>query len=133
MHNSNALVLGQEQVQQFCANIQQWFNGNATNKKALYQAITSTFDPNFQLINGDGQTINFSMLTQWLQQVYGQFPTRTVKLENLNGYATAHHVVVTYTEIQTTGETQNTRNASAVFIIQDNQALWYHLVEQWVK
>lgn len=133
MHNSHALALGQEQVQHFCTNIQQWFNGNATNKKALYQAITSTFDPNFQLINGDGQTINFSMLTQWLQQVYGQFPTRTVKLENLNGYATAHHVVVTYTEIQTTGEKQNTRNASAVFIIQDNQALWYHLVEQWVK
>lgn len=133
MHHSHALALGQEQVQHFCANIQQWFNGNATNKQALYQAIVDTFHPAFQLVNGDGQTINFSMLTQWLQQVYGQFPTRTVKLENLNGYATAHHVVVTYTEIQTTGETQNTRNASAVFIIQDNQALWYHLVEQWVK
>ncbi|MBB1137912.1 hypothetical protein [Myroides sp. WP-1] len=131
MHNSNALALGQEQVRLFCLYIEQWFNGTATHRDDLYEAIIRTFHPAFHLINGDDQTINFSMLTQWLHQVYGQFPTRTVKIENFNGYASSHHVVVTYTEIQTTGDTQTTREASAVFLIEDNQALWYHLVEVW--
>lgn len=131
MQKIDYLALGQQQVRDFCTHIEQWFNGTATDKQMLYDALINTFHPAFTLRNGDGQTIDFPMLTQWLQQVYGQFPTRTVTLENLNGYATAHHVVVTYTEIQITGDSQNKRTASAVFLLQEGKALWYHLVEDW--
>jgi len=28
---------------------------------------------------------------------------------------------------------QTTRKASAVFVIKDSKALWYHLIEQWIN
>lgn len=127
------LELGKKQVQDFCNNIQIWFNGTAVNQEHLYQQIVNTFDPAFKLINGDGDTIDFTMLTKWLKQVYGQFPTRIVSLQNLEGYATSHHVALSYIEIQSTGGIQTTRKASAVFVIKDSKALWYHLIEQWIN
>ncbi len=127
------LELGKKQVQDFCNNIQIWFNGTAVNQEHLYQQIVNTFDPAFKLINGDGDIIDFTMLTQWLKQVYGQFPTRIVSLQNLEGYATSHHVVLSYIEIQSTGGIQTTRKASAVFVIKESKALWYQLIEQWIS
>jgi hypothetical protein len=132
MHTTALIELGKKQVQDFCHHIEMWFNGTATDQQALYEAITNTFDPAFQLINGDGNTVDFPMLTQWLHQVYGQFPQRKVEVKNIEAQATSHHVLVSYTEIQYTDDSQNTRQASAVFRYENGKTLWYHLVEEWV-
>ncbi|MEJ5144771.1 MULTISPECIES: hypothetical protein [unclassified Sphingobacterium] len=132
MKTQNSLELGKKQVQDFCNNIQVWFNGTAKNQKHLYEQIINTFAPAFKLVNGDGDVIDFTMLSQWLKQVYGQFPSRIVSLQKLEGYATSQHILVSYIEIQSTGEIQTIRQASAIFIIKDNKALWYHLIEKWI-
>ncbi|MGG5577656.1 hypothetical protein ACPDHL_09980 [Myroides sp. C15-4] len=132
MKTQHFLELGKQQVQDFCIDIEIWFNGTASDPNALYEKILASFDPAFILMNGDGHTIDFPSLTQWLQGVYGQFPTRKVTLQNLTGNATTQHILLTYTEIQVTDGIQNTRQASAIFRLHDNQALWYHLVEKWV-
>lgn len=131
MKTSNNVELGKQQVLNFCKNIEIWFNGTASDPKLLYQAILHRFDPAFTLVNGDGDTIDFNQLSQWLEKVYGQFPTRKVVIQQLEGYATSQHILLTYTEIQYTEGLQNTRHASAVFVIREHQAFWYHLVEQW--
>ena len=133
METQRALELGMKQVQDFCTHIEIWFNGTAADSDALYEQLLTSFDPSFTLINGDGNRINLDELALWLKGVYGQFPTRKVLLQNLSGYATTQHILVSYTEIQLTDDSQNTRQASAVFRFAHNQALWYHLVEEWVR
>lgn len=133
MKTQNNLELGKKQVQDFCNNIQVWFNGTAKNQEHLYEQIINTFSADFKLINGDREIVDFNMLSQWLKQVYGQFPTRIVSLQDLEGYATSHHILVSYIEIQSTGEIQTTRQASAIFVIKDNEAIWYHLIEHWIN
>lgn len=133
MKTQHLLDLGKQQVEDFCTHIEIWFNGTAADPDALYEKILASFDPAFILINGDGHTVDFHALAQWLKGIYGQFPTRKVTLQNLTGLATTQHVLLSYTEIQCTDGIQNTRQASAVFRLDANQALWYHLVEEWIN
>jgi len=130
--NKANLILAQQEVENFVQHIETWFNGTATDKTALYQCISTAFDPAFTMQTGDGNTIDYATFLPWLTAVYGQFPTRKVQLEDLAGYATQHHAVIQFIEIQQTDEMITKRKSSAVFILQDNKALWYHLVEQWI-
>jgi len=133
MSTTKNLELGKQQVVDFHVNIQTWFNGTAENKDELYQAIVSTFNPAFSMINGDGNEVGFNAFTNWLPTVYGKFPTRVVEMKNLSGYATFSHVIVEYVEIQQTDELRTERESSAVFTIGEGQAMWYHLIERWIK
>lgn len=131
MKTQNNVELGKQQVLDFGTNIEIWFNGTASDPKSVYQAILSSFDPAFLLLTGDGDTINFNQLSQWLEKVYGQFPTRKVVIQQLEGHATSQHILLTYTEVQSTDGIENIRHASAVFVVREDRAYWYHLVEQW--
>lgn len=125
--------IAEQQVKEFCKNIEIWFNGNATSKDTLYQRISTSFDPSFAMITGDGNEINYQSFLTWLPSVYGQFPTRKIQVSDLKGYGTSHHVLVEFTETQFTDDLITKRQSSAVFVINQEKALWYHLVEQWVE
>ena len=126
------LELGKQQVIDFHINIQTWFNGTASNKEELYQAIVSTFDPLFVMTNGDGKSMGYDTFTQWLTTAYGIFPTRQIEVKDIERYATFGHAVVHYIEIQQTDDLKTVRESSAVFTLKEGKAMWYSLVERWV-
>jgi hypothetical protein len=125
------IKIAKQQVNEFCKNIEIWFNGKATSKDTLYQHISSAFDPSFKMITGDGNEISYQSFLAWLPSVYGQFPARKIQVSDLKGYGTPHHVLVEFTETQFTDDLVTKRRSSAVFVINQEKALWYHLVEQW--
>jgi hypothetical protein len=133
MSTTNNLELGKQQVVDFHVNIQTWFNGTAENKEELYQAIVSTFNPSFVMTNGDGKSMGYEAFVQWLATAYGIFPSRQIEVKDIEGYATFSHVIVNYIEIQQTDQLRTERESSAVFTIGEGQAMWYHLIERWVK
>lgn len=124
--------IAEQQVKEFCKNIEIWFNGNATSKDTLYQCISTSFHSSFTMITGDGNEINYQTFLTWLTSVYGQFPARKIHVSDLKGCGTSYHVLVQFTEAQFTGDLITKRQSSAVFVINQKKALWYHLVEQWV-
>lgn len=115
----------------FCENIEKWFRGEE-DQEALYHKILSGFSPDFRMINGDGDAVSFHMFSDWLPTVYGEFPSRSVALENVDIQYSDKHGLATYTEIQITGDAINKRKSSAVFLIEKDKALWQHLIEEWV-
>lgn len=125
--------IAEQQVKEFCKNIEIWFNGNATSRDTLHQRISTSFDSSFKMITGDGNEINYQSFLTWLPSVYGQFPTRKIQVSDLKGCGTSHHVLVQFTETQFTDDLITKRQSSAVFVINQEKALWYHLVEQWVE
>ncbi|PYF74702.1 hypothetical protein [Pedobacter nutrimenti] len=125
------VTIAKQQVKEFCKNIEIWFNGTASGKDTLYQRISTSFDSSFAMITGDGNEINYQTFLTWLTSVYGQFPTRKIQVSDLKGYSTSHHVLVQFTEAQFTDDLITKRQSSAVFVIHQKKALWYHLVEQW--
>ncbi|WP_160138302.1 hypothetical protein [Chryseobacterium sp. c4a] len=120
------------ELKDFCENIENLFQGNAQNKDLLFKKILSGFSPEFKMINGDGNTITFAMFSDWLPSVFGKFPDRKVQIENIEIHQTEHHGLATYIEIQTTEGIANQRTGSAVFLCNEEKALWYHLVESWI-
>ncbi|MCL1668145.1 hypothetical protein M2T82_08740 [Elizabethkingia ursingii] len=115
----------------FCENIEKWFRGEG-DQETVYNKILSGFSPDFRMVNGDGNTVLFHMFSDWLPTVYGKFPTRSVALENIDIQYSDRHGLATYTEIQITGDTINRRKASAVFLLEEDKALWLHLIEEWI-
>lgn len=132
MNTIDYLELGKQQVIDFHVNIQTWFNGTARDKDALYQMIVKSFNPSFVMTNGDGKSMKYETFVQWLTTAYGIFPTRQIEVKDIKGYATFSHVIVNYIEIQQTDELRTERESSAVFTIEEGQAMWYHLVEKWI-
>ncbi|WP_260136754.1 hypothetical protein [Elizabethkingia anophelis] len=85
-----------------------------------------------RMINGDGDAVSFHMFSDWLPTVYGKFPSRNVALENVDIQYSDKHGLATYTEIQITGDAINKRKSSAVFLLEEDKALWLHLIEEWI-
>ncbi|ATL43473.1 hypothetical protein OZ664_11030 [Elizabethkingia sp. HX WHF] len=119
------------ELREFCENIEKWFRGEA-NQETLYHEILSGFSPDFRMINGDGDAVSFHMFSDWLPTVYGKFPSRSVALENVNIQYSDRHGLATYTEIQITGDVINKRKSSAIFLLEEDKALWFHLIENWI-
>lgn len=128
MNNKEKIVA---ELNGFCENIEKWFRGEE-NQEALYNKILLGFSPDFRMVNGDGNTVSFHMFSDWLLTVYGKFPTRSVALENIDVQYSDRHGIATYTEIQITGDINNQRKASAVFLLEEDKALWLHLIEEWI-
>lgn len=116
----------------FCENIEKWFQGNEQDQSALFKSIMTGFSPDFKMVNGDGNSVTLAMFSEWLPTVFGKFPDRSVKIENIEIYHSEHHGLATYTEIQTTEGIANKRESSAVFFFNEEKALWLHLVETWI-
>lgn len=129
MNNTEKVI---KELQEFCGNIEKWFRGEEQDQEVLYQMILSGFSPDFKMTNGDGNTATLFMFSDWLPTVYGQFPERRVLIENIEIYHSDHHALATYTEIQATGDSVNTRKSSAVFLLNEDRALWLHLIENWI-
>ena len=128
MNNKEKIVA---ELKGFCENIEKWFRGEE-NQETLYNKILSGFSQDFRMVNGDGSTVSFHMFSDWLPTVYGKFPSRSVALENVNIQYSDRHGIATYTEIQVTGDINNQRKASAVFLLEEDKALWQHLIEEWI-
>lgn len=121
-----------KELKDFCENIEKWFQGNERDQNALFIKILSGFSPDFKMINGDGNTATLSMFSEWLPTVFGKFPDRSVQIENIEIHSSEHHGLATYTEIQVTDGKANRRKSSAVFIFNEENALWFHLIETWI-
>lgn len=129
MNNTEKIIL---EIEEFHRNIEKWFQGNAENQENLYKELLSGFSPDFRMINGNGDTVILSMLGDWLPTVFGQFPERSIQVENIEVNHSDYHGLATYTETQVTGETTNKRRSSAVFLLNEEKALWLHLIENWI-
>ncbi|MDR2234958.1 MAG: hypothetical protein LBE92_02435 [Chryseobacterium sp.] len=116
----------------FHHDIEQWFHGNTTDREALFQKLLSGFTPEFRMINGNGDPVSLSALSEWLPGVFGKFPNRSITVENIDVQASDSHGLATYIEIQITGDISTKRRSSAVFLVNDDQALWLHLIEKWM-
>lgn len=121
------------EIKEFHYMIEEWFRGNAPDQEILYQKLLSGFTPEFRMINGNGNTVTLSDLSGWLPGVYGKFPNRVIILENIEVESTDNHGLASYTEIQITGTETTRRHSSAVFLLNDEKALWLHLIEKWVR
>lgn len=121
-----------KELKDFCENIEKWFQGNEQDQNVLFERILSGFSPDFKMINGDGNTATIDMFSEWLPTVFGKFPDRSVEIEEIEIYHSEHHGLATYTEIQTTVGIANKRKSSAVFLLTEEKALWFHLIENWI-
>ncbi|MDR2283764.1 MAG: hypothetical protein LBE37_11170 [Sphingobacterium sp.] len=126
------LELGKWQVRDFCKHIEVWFNGTADGKDDLYRIITDSFSPSFSMVTGDGEVIGYAIFRSWLHEVYGRFPTRRIEVKDISGYATTAHVLLQFVEIQWTDNLRTERLSSAVFLLEEDRAVWSHLIEEWV-
>lgn len=129
MNNKEKIIT---ELNDFCSNIEKWFRGETQNQEIVLKKILSGFSPEFIMINGDGNHVNLAMLSEWLPTVFGKFPERSVRMEDLEIHHSGHHGLATYTEIQTTEGIANKRQSSAVFVLTEEKALWFHLVENWI-
>ncbi|WP_343687837.1 hypothetical protein [Chryseobacterium gleum] len=128
--NNTEKIIGE--IIEFHQNIEKWFQGKTENRKNLHRKLLSGFSPEFRMINGNGDTVTLSMLSDWLPTVFGKFPQRTIQVENIEVNHSEHHGLATYTETQVTGETVTRRASSAVFLLHEEKALWLHLIERWI-
>ncbi|MEG0926667.1 hypothetical protein [Chryseobacterium sp.] len=129
MNNTEKIIL---EVKEFHQNIEKWFQGKAENQEILYQQLLSGFSPDFKMSNGDGNSVILSQFSDWLPTVFGKFPERIVQVENIEVHHSDHHGLATYVETQTTEGITNKRKSSAVFLINEEKALWFHLIEDWI-
>lgn len=129
MNNTEKII---REIIEFHQNIEKWFQGKTENQQALYRTLLSGFSPEFRMINGNGDTVTLSTLSDWLPTVFGKFPQRTIQVENIEVNHSEHHGLATYTETQVTGETVTRRASSAVFLLNEEKALWLHLIERWI-
>ncbi|WP_312285965.1 hypothetical protein [Chryseobacterium gleum] len=129
MNNTEKIIT---EIIEFHQNIEKWFQGKTENRENLHRKLLSGFSPEFRMINGNGDTVTLSTLSDWLPSVFGKFPQRTIQVENIEVNHSEHHGVATYTETQVTGETVTRRASSAVFLLNEEKAFWLHLIERWI-
>ncbi|HCN50268.1 MAG TPA: hypothetical protein DIT10_14475 [Chryseobacterium sp.] len=130
MNNTEKIT---KEITEFHETIEQWFRGNSENQEALYQKLLSGFSTEFKMINGNGDTVTLNMFSEWLPTVFGKFPERSVQVQDIEVSHSDHHGLATYTEIQVTGDSANKRKSSAVFLLNEEKALWLHLIERWIE
>lgn len=119
-------------LESFCTDIELWFRGGEANREELSKRILSGFSADFEMVSGDGNRISLDSFITWLPTVYGIFPDRRVFLENIEIACSQDHALATYVEIQSTRNTTTRRRSSAVFLIKEEKALWFHLIEHWL-
>lgn len=129
MNNTEKTI---REITEFHRNIEQWFQGKSAEQEILYQQLLSGFSPDFKMINGNGDTVTLKMFTDWLPSVFGKFPERSVQVEDIEVSLSDHHGLATYTETQTTEGITNKRRSSAIFLFNEERALWFHLIENWI-
>lgn len=129
MNNTEKII---KEVTEFHKNIEKWFQGKAEDQERLYNNLLSGFSPDFKMINGDGNPVTLSIFSEWLPTAFGKFPERSVQVEDIEIHHSDHHGMATYTEIQTTEGVTNKRKSSAVFLLNEEKALWFHLIENWI-
>ncbi|UKB77679.1 hypothetical protein [Chryseobacterium sp. MEBOG07] len=129
MSNTEKII---QEIEGFHENIEKWFQGKTENQEDLYQELLSGFSPEFKMINGNGDIVTLSMLSEWLPGVFGKFPERSIQVENIKVNDTDHHGLAAYIETQITGETTTQRKSSAVFLLNEEKAVWLHLIENWI-
>jgi len=129
MNNTEKIIW---EIEEFHKNIEKWFQGKSEHQESLYKALLSGFSPDFKMITGNGDPVTLSMFGDWLPTVFGKFPERTIQVENIEVNHSGHHGLATYTETQVTGEITTKRASSAVFLLNEEKALWLHLIEHWV-
>jgi hypothetical protein len=128
--NNTEKIIGE--IEGFHRNIEKWFQGKTEDQESLYKELLSGFSPDFKMINGNGDPVTLFMLGDWLPSVFGKFPKRNIEVENIKVHYSDHHGLATYIETQITGETTNKRQSSAVFLLNEEKALWLHLIENWI-
>lgn len=128
MNNTEKIIT---EIKEFHTAIEAWFRGNG-DQDMLYQKLLSGFAPDFKMVSGNGNSITLAAFSEWLPGVYGKFPDRTIILENMEVESTESHGLASYIEIQITGSTTTHRQSSAVFVMDEEKALWLHLVEKWI-
>lgn len=129
MNNTEKIT---REITEFHKNIEKWFQGKAENQEILYQQLLSGFSPDFRMVNGDGNPVTLSLFSDWLPTTFGKFPGRMIQVENIEVHHSDHHGLATYIETQTTEGITNKRKSSAVFLLSEEKALWFHLIENWI-
>jgi hypothetical protein len=120
------------EIEEFHRNIEKWFQGKTENQESLYNELLSGFSPDFKMINGNGDTVTLSMFGDWLPTVFGKFPERNIQVENIVVHDSEHHGLANYIETQVTGDITTKRTSSAVFLLNEEKAIWLHLIENWI-
>lgn len=121
-----------KEVKGFHEDIEKWFHGQEKDQDNLYEKLLSGFAPDFTMVNGNGDTISLSAFAEWLPGIYGKFPDRRIILENIEITHTESHGLASYIEIQITGDAMTRRQSSAVFLVNEEKAVWLHLIEHWI-
>lgn len=121
-----------KEVKGFHEDIEKWFHGQEKDQNSLYKTLLSGFFSNFTMVNGNGDTISLPVFAEWLPGVYGKFPERRIILENIEITHTESHGLASYIEIQITGDVTTRRQSSAVFLVNEEKAVWLHLIEHWI-
>ncbi|UKB85947.1 hypothetical protein LF887_10065 [Chryseobacterium sp. MEBOG06] len=130
MNNTEKII---KEIKEFHKNIEKWFQGKSENQDGLYTKLISGFSPDFRMINGNGDTVTLPILSEWLPTVFGKFQDRSVQVENIEINTSEYHGLAAYTEIQITDGIINKRKSSAVFLLDEERALWFHLIEKWIS
>ncbi|SHG88479.1 hypothetical protein [Chryseobacterium vrystaatense] len=128
MNNTDKII---KEIKEFHTDIEAWFRGKE-DQESLYRKLLSGFDSDFKMVNGHHNTVTLAAFSEWLPGAFGQFPDRSIVVENIEVQTTESHGMATYIEIQTTGSTLTKRKSSAVFVINEDKALWLHLIEKWI-
>lgn len=129
MNNTEKIIW---EIEEFHRNIEKWFQGKTENQENLYKELLSGFSPDFKMINGNGDIVTLPMLRDWLPTVFGKFPERNIRVENIETNHSEHHGLATYIETQVTGDVTTKRKSSAIFLLNKEKALWLHLIENWI-
>ncbi|MBC9934516.1 hypothetical protein [Chitinophaga qingshengii] len=124
------LSKAKEEVTRFCEHIGGWFRGEEGIAAAGTAGLLTNFSPDFRMIAPNGARKTQQDLEAWMPEVLGRFPHMRVIVTDMQGYATEHHALLTYTEIQSDGEQENIRYSSAVFIRDGDRMLWLDLWER---
>lgn len=128
--NNRDLV--EQEVIDFHKRIEAWFRGNETDKAFALSEILESFHPQFTMSGASGNTLDFKSFAEWLPTAYGSFPDKKVELFDMQIAITEKHGLVEYVESQEANGEATKRKSSAVFIITENGAQWFHLLEKWI-
>lgn len=125
------LSKAKEEVIRFHEKIVAWFRGEAQAGTAGTTELLRNFSPDFRMVGPGGNRVTLEELAAFMPGALGKFPEMRIAVKDIEGYATSYHVLLTYTEIQTFADSENTRHSSAVFIRDGDRMLWLDLWERF--
>ncbi|RBL89834.1 nuclear transport factor 2 family protein [Chitinophaga flava] len=123
------LSKAKEEVIRFSEYITAWFKGEERVAAAGSEGVLQYISHDFRMVSPNGVRRDRQDLASWLPAAFGQYPEMRITINDIQGYATQHHVLLTYTETQHDGTNENTRYSSAVFIREGEHMVWLNLWE----